>query len=52
MDYTTLAVPSEAGQELEPDVVTSLYTAFQQLVDARRGQGKRYELALILCLLV
>jgi hypothetical protein len=30
----------------------SLYKAFQQLTDARRGQGKRYELALILCLLI
>lgn len=33
-------------------VMASLYKAFQQLADARRGQGKRYELALILCLLV
>jgi hypothetical protein len=33
-------------------VVGSLYQALQQLSDPRRGQGKRYELALILCLLV
>jgi predicted transposase YbfD/YdcC len=32
--------------------VASLYKALRQLTDARRGQGKRYELALILCLLV
>ncbi len=36
----------------EPMAVAWLYEAFQQLSDARRGQGKRYELALILCLLV
>lgn len=30
----------------------SLYEAFQGLPDPRRGQGKRYELALLLCLLV
>ena len=36
----------------EPSAVTSLYEALHQLSDARRGQGKRYELALILCLLV
>jgi hypothetical protein len=36
----------------EPIAVTSLSEALQQLSDARRRQGKRYELALILCLLV
>jgi predicted transposase YbfD/YdcC len=36
----------------EPVVMTSLYETFQQLSDVRRGQGKRYELALILCLLI
>ena len=30
----------------------SLYEAFQGLTDPRRGQGKRYQLALILSLLV
>jgi predicted transposase YbfD/YdcC len=52
MDYTTFAVPTDEGTSLEPGAVASLYKAFQQLTDARRGQGKRYELALILCLLV
>jgi len=32
--------------------VASLYKALHKLSDPRRGQGKRYELALILCLLV
>jgi len=36
----------------EAVVVASLYQALQKLPDPRRGQGKRYELALILCLLV
>ena len=51
MDYTTLPIPPEAGMVPEA-VVTSLYETLQQLSDARRGQGKRYELALILCLLL
>src|SRR5512135_201879 len=52
MDYTTLSVPSDEGKMLEPGAVASLYKALQQLSDARRDQGKRYELALVLCLLV
>ncbi len=52
MDYTTLPIPSDEGKGLEPAAVASLYEALQQLSDARRDQGKRYELALILCLLV
>jgi len=32
--------------------MVSLYTALQGLADPRRAQGKRYELAVILCLLV
>jgi hypothetical protein len=52
MDYTTLPIPSHAEMVPEAVVVTSLYETLQQLSDARRGQGKRYELALILCLLV
>ena len=52
MDYTTLPIPPEAGLVPEQVVVGSLYQALQQLSDPRRGQGKRYELALILCLLV
>ncbi len=52
MDYTTLTVPLEDDTRLEPRVVASLYHAFHQLTDVRRDQGKRYELALVLCLLV
>jgi predicted transposase YbfD/YdcC len=52
MDYTTLSIPPEVGMVAEPSAVRSLYEALHQLSDARRGQGKRYELALVLCLLV
>ena len=52
MDYTTILLPSDANMVPEAVIMTSLYETFQQLSDARRGQGKRYELALILCLLV
>ena len=52
MDYTTLPIPPDAGLIPEAVAVASLYEALHQLSDARRGQGKRYELALILCLLV
>ena len=52
MDYTTLPIPADEGKNLEPVAVASLYEALHQLSDPRRGQGKRYELALILCLLV
>jgi DDE_Tnp_1-associated len=52
MDYTTLPTPSDEGKMLEPRAVASLYKALQPLSDGRRAQGKRYELALILCVLV
>ena len=52
MDYTTWSIPSDSGMVLEPFAVTSLYEALRKLSDPRRRQGKRYELALILCLLV
>lgn len=52
MDYTTLAIAIDEGKSLEPVAVASLYNALQQLSDPRRGQGKRYELALIVCLLI
>ena len=44
MDNTALSIP--------PVAVASLYEALHQLSNSRRGQGKRYELVLILCLLV
>ncbi len=52
MDSPTLSLPLDEGNDLEPDAVASLYKAFQQLADARRDQGKRYSLALLLCLLI
>ena len=52
MDYTPFPLPTNAEMVPEAVVVTSLYETLQQLSDARRGQGKRYELALVLCLLV
>jgi hypothetical protein len=50
MDYTTWTVPTQV--RVEDKVVMSLYEALQGLVDPRRGQGKRYPLAVILSLLV
>ncbi len=38
--------------EEEKEAVESLYEALQELSDARRGQGKRYPLAFILCALI
>lgn len=52
MDSTTLTVPTDGETPPETVGVASLYEAFQKLPDPRRGQGKRYELALILCLIV
>jgi hypothetical protein len=46
----TLKRPAALNEETLP--VTSLYEALQDLPDPRRAQGKRYELALILCFLV
>jgi hypothetical protein len=43
MDYTTILLPSDAKLVPETVVITSLYATLQQLTDARRGQGKRYE---------
>ncbi len=50
MDYTTWTVPTQV--RVEDKVVMSLYEALQGLADPRRGQGKRYPLAVILSLLV
>ena len=55
MDYTTLTLPPVAmseGKMEDLNPLHSLYVALQDLPDPRRGQGKRYELALVLCLLV
>jgi predicted transposase YbfD/YdcC len=52
MDYTTWSIPSDSGMVPEAGAVTSLYEALRKLPDPRRRPGKRYELALILCLLI
>jgi hypothetical protein len=52
MDYTTLTPPARVVADPDTLALVSLYEALQQLPDPRRAQGKRYELALILCLLV
>lgn len=55
MDYTTLTTPAITVSEAMPSEFvagSSLYEALQVLPDPRRGQGKRYELALLLCLLL
>ena len=55
MDYTTLpAVPLAESEPTLRDLAAgpSLYEALQGLPDPRRGQGKRYDLALLLCLLL
>ena len=55
MDYTTLMPPPLASSEEELSHLVpalSLYEALQHLPDPRRKQGKRYELARLLCLLL
>jgi hypothetical protein len=55
MDYTTWMPPTvEKGEEAlaEPGRILSLYETLHCLPDPRRGQGKRYPLALLLCLLI
>jgi len=52
MNYTTLPIHISACTDLESVPMHSLYEALQGLADPRRGQGKRYSLALVLCLLI
>ena len=52
MDYTTLPTHILACTDLESFPMHSLYEALQGLADTRRGQGKRYSLALVLCLII
>jgi len=52
MDYTTLPSNQLPTLDAESLPLMSLYQALQELPDTRRAQGKRYELALILCLLL
>ncbi len=55
MDSTTLTSLPLTFSEKDVNPLTSansLYETFQRLPEPRRGQGKRYEVALLLCLLV
>lgn len=55
MEYTTLKPPPITVNETERRELAvghSLYEALQGLPDPRRGQGKRYDIALLLCLLL
>lgn len=52
MDSTTLTPPSVPMSEEDLSSTISLYKTLQELPDKRRRQGKRNELALLLCLLL
>ena len=55
MDYSTLPQPQIGIQGSKEDVETtrtSGYEALQGFTDPRRGAGKRYPLAVLLCLLL
>lgn len=52
MDYTTWTLPPQTSMGTGDTAAKSLYEALQRLADPRRGQGKRYQLALILSVLV
>jgi len=52
MEHTTFSVPVRRGTRLEAEAVTSLYHALQALPDPRQKQGKRYLLAVLLCLVI
>ncbi|GHO55755.1 ISAs1 family transposase [Ktedonobacter robiniae] len=52
MDYTTLTLSTRAKHPPEMVPAASLYHTLQALSDKRRKQGKRYELALVLSLIV
>ncbi len=54
MDYSTLTQPAtdiEATKESAETMRNSLYKTLQEIPDPRRGAGKRYPLAVLLCLL-
>lgn len=52
MDYTTFSTQAHPFTALEDFPVHSLYEALQGVTDPRRAQGKRYSLALVLCLII
>jgi predicted transposase YbfD/YdcC len=54
MNYSTLPQPSTRVQETTASVETvrtSMYEALQGIPDPRRGEGKRYSLPVLICLL-
>jgi hypothetical protein len=55
MDYTTLAPPSIAVNTTTQSNLAArnlLYQTLPRLPDPRQGQGKSYEMVLLLCLLL
>jgi DDE_Tnp_1-associated len=52
LDSTTWTLPTQTSMEAEDKATRTLQEAFQGLADPRREPGKRYQLALILSLLV
>jgi hypothetical protein len=52
MDSTTLLSPIPLTTTEESLPLVPLYEALQELPDARRTQGKRYSVAVILCLVI
>ncbi len=52
MDYSTLLQPPETSQQGDAVWISSLYSAFQGLADPRKRKGNRYEVAVLLTLLV
>lgn len=52
MDYTTVPLHTHVLSDPATLPMESLYKALQELPDPRRAQGKRYQLAFILCVVV
>lgn len=52
MDYSTLLQAPEPFPQMDAGMIRSLYSTFQRLADPRKSKGKRYELAVLLTLLV
>lgn len=52
MDYSTLVAEKPASPRLPQEQRQSLYEACQQIKDGRAARGKRYELAMLLLLLI
>lgn len=52
MDSTTWTLPTQEAVVAEDTIVVLLYEPLRELTDPRRGQGKRYQFALILRVLV